>query len=170
VTFAEPPALPPTGSDKQMDVDDTLPKSHGAPDGNLGRAAEECGGDFPYSHGEPSVIPIQIVRNQRPTFNVVVRTSYRDGQSTQSFAQASQATNTRLSPELYSTANPSGCDDDEEENESISSEPESPVIEIDLTPPPPASSTAEQQQPPPLLWQSAQQPTESLRHRRQSIS
>jgi hypothetical protein len=135
-----------------MDVDDRLPASYGAPDAYSGRNAEEGG-------GEPSVIPIQIIRNQRPTFNVVVRTSYRDDQLAQSSFAASTASGTRLSPELFSLANPSGCDD--EDDDSISSEPESPVIEVDLTPPPPADSTAQKQ-----LWQSAQQPTESLRNRR----
>jgi hypothetical protein len=62
-------------------------------------------------------IPIQIVRDSRPTMNVVVR------QSKLSFGAALHRT-VPVSPNR-------GCDESDD-----SSEPESPVIEVDLTPSP----------------------------------
>jgi hypothetical protein len=75
-------------------------------------------------------IPIQIVRDSRPTMNVVVR------QSKLSSSSAAAAVR-RTVP-----VSPNRCCCDESDDDS-SSEPVSPVIEVDLTPSPTSSQLPE---------------------------
>jgi hypothetical protein len=77
-------------------------------------------------------IPIQIVRDSRPTMNVVVR------QSKLSSSAAAAAATRRTVP-----VSPNRCCCDESDDDSSSSEPVSPVIEVDLTPSPTSSQLPE---------------------------
>jgi hypothetical protein len=77
-------------------------------------------------------IPIQIVRDSRPTMNVVVR------QSKLSSSAAAAAVIRRTVP-----VSPNRCCCDESDDDSSSSEPVSPVIEVDLTPSPTSSQLPE---------------------------
>jgi len=74
-------------------------------------------------------IPIQIVRDSRPTMNVVVR---------QSKLSSSAVAVVRTVP-----VSPNRCCCDESDDDSSSSEPVSPVIEVDLTPSPTSSQLPE---------------------------
>jgi hypothetical protein len=76
-------------------------------------------------------IPIQIVRDSRPTMNVVVR------QSNLSSAAVAVRRTVPVSP------NRCCCDESEDDSSSSSSEPVSPVIEVDLTPSPTSSQLPE---------------------------
>ena len=83
-------------------------------------------------HRRRSVIPIQIVRNQRPVVNVVVRSSYHAGDGCEAQRTPPPARES-FSPAAHESCLPSSnrccCDTND-------SEPESPVIEVDLTPSP----------------------------------
>lgn len=121
----------------RMDTDDRPNDPVASP---VGRAED----DFSQGRCE-SIIPIQIVRDQRPTFNVMIRTSYRGNRGantpvgTQPPVNSSSLLPAKELPPLPKRCSINCESDDDDDNSDSKSEPESPVIEIDLTPPPPAS-------------------------------
>ena len=108
-----------------MDVDQLSATSCGPLESDLSAGDAIC-------HRRRSVIPIQIVRNQWPVVNVVVRSSYHAGDGCEAQRTPPPARES-FSPAAHESCLPSSnrccCDTND-------SEPESPVIEVDLTPSP----------------------------------